>query len=76
MTQQLLEAPVMVGEIALAPTTELAGLAELAGTRHRSTRASTSWPAWPRPSATRTRSATTSPRCATRDELAPLPRRR
>ncbi len=31
MTQQLLEAPVLVGEMALAPTTELAGLAELAG---------------------------------------------
>ncbi len=31
MTQQLLEAPVLVGEVALAPTTELAGLAELAG---------------------------------------------
>jgi hypothetical protein len=31
MRQQLLEAPVVVGEIALAPTTELAGLAELAG---------------------------------------------
>jgi hypothetical protein len=31
MRQQLLEAPVLVGEIALAPTTELAGLAELAG---------------------------------------------
>jgi hypothetical protein len=31
MRQQLLEAPVLVGEVALAPTTELAGLAELAG---------------------------------------------
>jgi hypothetical protein len=31
MTQQLLEAPVLVGEMTLAPTTELAGLAELAG---------------------------------------------
>ena len=31
MTPQLLEAPVLVGEVALAPTTELAGLAELAG---------------------------------------------
>ena len=28
--RQLLEVPVVVGDIALAPTTELAGLAELA----------------------------------------------
>ncbi len=31
MRQQLLEAPVVVGDVALAPTTELAGLAELSG---------------------------------------------
>jgi hypothetical protein len=30
MNQQLLESPVVVGEVRLAPTTELAGLAELA----------------------------------------------
>jgi hypothetical protein len=30
MGRQLLEAPVVVGEVTLAPTTELAGLAELA----------------------------------------------
>jgi hypothetical protein len=30
MVQHVLEAPVLVGDVALAPTTELAGLADLA----------------------------------------------
>jgi hypothetical protein len=30
MTQHVLEAPVVVGDVTLAPTTELAGLADLA----------------------------------------------
>jgi hypothetical protein len=30
MTQQVLQAPVVVGDVTLAPTTELAGLADLA----------------------------------------------
>ncbi len=33
MRQETLEAPVVLGEIALAPTTELAGLAELSHTQ-------------------------------------------
>ena len=61
MRQQLLEAPVLVGEIALAPTTELAGLAELAGLTSLDDRDRFAGSHRRRPSATRTRSATTSP---------------
>ncbi len=75
MAQQLLEAPVTVGEMTLAPTTELAGLAELAGLTSLDARID----ALARIAVTIRNEDEVRDDIASlrhRDELAPLPRRR